>query len=83
MEKKIMTYMDGSKRSKGILLFNLQDSKLYKGKSAYCSALVKPKKGKKQSLMLPNMFIPILKQNIIGVSGQMFLIAQKMVMLAD
>lgn len=46
-EGKNTTYMDGSKRSKGILLFNLQDSKLYKGKSAYCSALVKPKKGKK------------------------------------
>lgn len=46
-EGKNTTYMDGSKRSKGILLFNLQDSKLSKGKSAYCSALVKPKKGKK------------------------------------
>lgn len=59
--------MDGSKRSKGILLFNLQDSKLSKGKSAYCSALVKPKKGKKLSLMLPNMYILILKQTILGI----------------
>lgn len=43
------TYMDGSQRSKGILLFNLQDVKLTsKGKSAHCSALVKAKKGKKK-----------------------------------
>lgn len=42
------TYMDGSKRSKGIILFNLQDSKMTKGKSAHCTALVTPKSGKKK-----------------------------------
>lgn len=38
------TYMDGSKRSKGVILFNVQDKNLTAGSTAICSAMVTPKK---------------------------------------
>lgn len=41
------TYMDGSKRAKGIVLFNLQDKNLRKGEYAYASVRVKRKTGSK------------------------------------
>ena len=57
------TYMDGSKRNKGILLFNLQDVKLTsKGKSAHCSALVKPKDGKKK-IVFASKYVHTYEEN--------------------
>lgn len=36
------TYMDGSQRNNGVLLFNVQDANMHIGDTAICSAVVKP-----------------------------------------